>query len=93
VGFGGGTYVFCVRLPRAELDPRLVGKRKEKLSGHELLRRKQLQLEKLVQDDWTRVDPWTVDIPKEKGLQELAALVRRAAKSAAGQPPRPGRAR
>src|SRR3989442_15578623 len=34
VAFGGGTYVFCLRLPRAEVDPALVGERKEQLSQH-----------------------------------------------------------
>lgn len=26
LAFGGGTYVFCVRLPRGEIDPTLLGK-------------------------------------------------------------------
>ena len=89
VAFGGGTYVFCVRLPRAEVDPRLVGERKDKLSDVPLLREKQLQLEKLVEGEWTRVDPWTVDVPKDEGLAELATLVTRAVENAAGgRPPR-----
>ena len=89
VAFGGGTYVFCVRLPRAEVDARLVGQRKEKLSGVPLLRERQLQLEKLVEGEWTRVDPWTVEVPKEEGLAELATLVARAVENAADQhPPR-----
>src|SRR5437773_2690719 len=44
VGFAGGTYVLCLRLPRDSVDPRLVGRRREKLSEHPLLRRKQEQL-------------------------------------------------
>ena len=78
VAFAGGTYVFCVRLPCREIDPRLVGERKEKLSEHALLRKKQEQLDRLVAADWTRVDPWTVDVPKAHGLQLLAGLIRRA---------------
>ena len=34
VAFAGGTYVFCVRLPRREIDPRLVGERREIRLGH-----------------------------------------------------------
>jgi len=78
VAFAGGTYVFCVRLPRSEVDPRLVGERKEKLSGHELLRTKQLELEALVAEDWTRIDPWTIDVPRAEGLALLAAILQRA---------------
>jgi len=82
VAFGGGTYVFCVRLPRAEVDPMLVGERKEKLSQHTLLREKQLELETLVSQDWTRLDPWTIALPKDEGLLQLASLVERAVGSA-----------
>ena len=85
VAFGGGTYVFCLRLPRADVDPGLIGQRLEQLSEHEGLRRKQLQLEELVQGDWTRVDPWTVEIPREEGLRQLAALLRRAVENATGE--------
>jgi len=89
VAFGGGNYVFCVRLRRAEVDPRLVGERKEKLSQYPLLREKQLQLEQLVDGDWTRVDPWTVAVPKDEGLELLAALLLRAVENVAhGDPPR-----
>ena len=88
VAFGGGTYVFCVRLPRAEVDPRLVGERKEKLSEHPLLREKQLELEALVEGAWTRVDPWTVEVPKDEGLEQLAAHLQHAVKNASdGRPP------
>jgi hypothetical protein len=78
VAFGGGTYVFCVRLPREQVDPRLVGKRLEKLSEHQLLREKQLQLDALVEGEWTRVDPWAVDVPKDGGLTLLGSLIQRA---------------
>jgi hypothetical protein len=79
VAFAGGTYVFCVRVARSEVDPRLVGERKEKLSDFSALRAKQLQLEELVAGEWTRVDPWTVEVPKDEGLTMLATLVRDAA--------------
>jgi len=89
VAFGGGTYLFCLRLARTEVDRRLVGERKEKLSDFPLLRDKQLQLEQLVEGEWTRVDPWTVEVPKEEGLAKLATLVTSAVENAAGQhPPR-----
>jgi hypothetical protein len=75
VAFATGTYVFCLRLPRSEVDARLVGERKEDLSAHELLRRKQEELDALVSGDWTRVDPWTVDVPKAEGLRLLSSLL------------------
>ena len=78
VAFGGGTYVFCVRLPRDAVEPSLVGERKEKLSDHALLREKQLQLEALVEGDWTRVDPWATELPRADALAQLADLVKRA---------------
>jgi hypothetical protein len=82
VAFAGGTYVFCLRLPRSEVDPRVVGERKDKLSERPLLRNKQEQLEALVAADWTRVDPWTIDVPKTEGLELLAGLLRQAADKA-----------
>jgi hypothetical protein len=94
VAFGGGNYVFCVRLGRAEVDPRLVGERKEELSQYEPLREKQLQLERLVDGDWTCVDPWTVAVPNDEGLELLAALLLRAVENVAhGDPPRADAAR
>jgi hypothetical protein len=89
VGFAGGTYVFCLRLRRDEVDPRLVGERKEKLSEHTLLRAKQEQLDSLVTEDWTRVEPWPVDVAKDEGLRLLAATLQRAVENATdGHPPR-----
>ena len=32
--------------------------------------------------EWTRVDPWTTDVPRAEGLAALAALVRRAVENA-----------
>jgi hypothetical protein len=78
VAFAAGTHVFCLRLPRQEVDPRLVGERKEKLSDQTVLRTKQLQLDELVERAWSRIDPWTVDVPKDEGLTALADLVHRA---------------
>ena len=38
---------------------------------------------------WTRVDPWTVGVPRAEGLAALAALVRRAVENAADGDPAP----
>ena len=66
VAFGAGTHIFCVRVPLAAVDPRLVVE-----AGPDLGR------------EWTRVDPWTVGVPRAEGLAALAALVRRAVENAA----------
>jgi hypothetical protein len=39
--------------------------------------------------EWTRVDPWTVGVPRTEGLAALAALVRRAVENAADGDPAP----
>ena len=89
VAFAGGTYVFCLRLPRDAVERRLVGRRREKVSKHALLRRKQEQLDVLVGGDWTWIEPWPVDVPKEEGLPLLAAALQRAVENATdGHPPR-----
>ena len=82
VAFAGGTYVYCVRLPRGEVDQRLVGERKEKLSEHPVLRVMELQLDALVEGDWTRIDAWAVDVPDDERLAALAALLQRAVENA-----------
>ena len=87
VAFAGGTYVLCLRLHRAEVDPRLVGRRREKVSKHPLLRRKQEQLDALVAGAWTWIEPWPVDVPKDEGLPLLAAALRRAVENANGGHP------
>jgi hypothetical protein len=78
VAFATGTHIFCVRLPRDECDPELVVTREDRVSTHPLLRRKQLELDALVAGDWTRLDPYTVDVPKGEGLKRLAAHIERA---------------
>jgi len=65
VAFGGGTYVFAVRLPHSRVDPPLRGK----------IHNDAPRLEALTSSDWTLVDPWTVEVPKEEGLGQLAALI------------------
>jgi hypothetical protein len=64
VAFGAGTHVFCLRVAREEVDARLLVERE--------------QPEGLPADEWTGVDPWTVEVPKGEGLEQLAVLVRRA---------------
>jgi hypothetical protein len=65
VAFAAGTHIMCVRVPRAEVDPRLLVE-----GGPDL------------GPDWTRVDPWTVEVPRTEGLALLAALIARAVRSA-----------
>lgn len=76
VAFGGGTYVFAVRLPRNEVDPGLLGK----IHGDSP------KLEALTACGWTLVDAWTVDIPRDEGLRQLAALIVRAVANAPRTP-------
>jgi hypothetical protein len=73
VAFGGGTYVFCLRIPRSEVDPPLLG------AIHDDTKR----LKALTARDWTLVDPWTVDVLKDEGLRQLVALLTRAVENAA----------
>lgn len=73
VAFGGGTYVFAVRLPRSQVDPPLLGKIHDDAK----------KLEALTAHDWTLVNPWTVAVLKDEGLQQLAALVGRAVANSA----------
>jgi hypothetical protein len=79
VAFAAGTHIFCVRLPAGECDPRLFPVTREPPSTDPLLQRKRRELEALTADDWTRLDPYTVNVPKEEGLQCLAAHLERAA--------------
>jgi len=61
VAFAAGTHIMCVRVPRADVDARLVVEDRPELGP-----------------EWTRVDPWTVDVPRAEGRALLAALLRRA---------------
>jgi hypothetical protein len=45
-----------------------------------------------VGEDWTRVDPWTIEIPKAEGLEQLALLVRLAVENAGDGNPAPAAA-
>jgi hypothetical protein len=81
VAFAGGTYVLCLRVPADAVDPKLVGRRREKLSEHPLLRKKQKQLDGLVAGEWTWLDPWPVEVPTEEGLTLLADALRQALRS------------
>ena len=39
---------------------------------------------------WTRIDPWPVDVPKDEGLPLLASVLQRAVENATGgNPSRP----
>jgi hypothetical protein len=87
VAFAGGTYVLCLRVHRDEVDPRVVGRRREPASKHRLLRRKQEQLDSLVAQEWTWIDPWPVDVPKDEGLPLLASVLQRAVENATGGNP------
>jgi len=73
VAFGGGTYVFAVRLPRNEVDPGLLGAIKNDAP----------KLEVLTGRGWTLVDAWAVELPRAEGLKQLAALIVRAVETAA----------
>jgi len=72
VAFAAGTHIFCVRVPRAAVDPRLVVEEGPDLGP-----------------EWTRVDPWTVGVPRPEGLAALTALVRRAVENATDGDPAP----
>jgi hypothetical protein len=72
VAFGTGTYVLCVRVPRARVDPDLLGTIHDDAS----------RLTTLTERGWTLVQPWPVDVPREEGLARVAGLVRRAVERA-----------
>ena len=71
VAFGGGTYVLAVRLPAGDIDERLHGK----------IHDNRARLEALTSRGWTLVDPWAIALPKQKGVEALADLIRRAVAS------------
>jgi len=82
VAFANGTHTFCVRLPVGECDPDLLAPPREALSRFPVLAQKQRELDALVAGDWTRLDPYTVDVPKTEGLVRLAAQLERAVAAA-----------
>jgi hypothetical protein len=77
VAFATGTHIFCVRLRANECDPDLLA-RPELLPPSPYLRQKRRELEALLADEWTRLDPYAVDVPKAEGLERLAIHVERA---------------
>jgi hypothetical protein len=81
VAFAAGTHIFCVRLPVHECDPDLHG-RPEPLPRHPLLQQKRRELDALTAREWTRLDPYAVDVPRAEGLDRLAAHVARAVATA-----------
>ncbi|TMK26988.1 MAG: hypothetical protein E6G64_13605 [Actinobacteria bacterium] len=78
VAFANGTHTFCVRLPRGECDVELIDAHRYPPSRFPILRQKQRELDALTAEDWTRLDPYTVDVPKAEGLALLAAHLERA---------------
>lgn len=82
VAFASGTHIFCVRLPRATIDERVTAERTERWSDAPVVRAKQVQLEALLADEWTRLDPWAVAMPDQDGLTGLAAVVARSVENA-----------
>jgi hypothetical protein len=77
VAFATGTHIFCVRLPADECDPDFLA-RTDLLPPSPYLRQKRRELEALLADEWTRLDPYAVDVPKAEGLERLAIHVERA---------------
>jgi hypothetical protein len=82
VVFANGTHTFCVRLPAAECDPELLAPPREVDSRFPALARKQRELDALTAIEWTRLDPYTVDVPRDEGLARLADHVARAVATA-----------
>jgi len=81
VAFATGTHIFCVRLRLDECDPDLLA-RPDVLPIGAYLRRKRGELEALTAHEWTRLDPYAVDVPRAEGLDRLAAHVARAVATA-----------
>lgn len=79
--FAAGTHVLCMRVPRDACDPELVfdPERYRRPANREpLLLAKQRELDRLVDGDWTRVDPWPHGLQRYEGTRRLAALLDRA---------------
>ena len=84
VAFAQGTHVFCVRLRARACDPELVVQRREPQSRFPLLAEKQRELAALTEREWTRLDPFPVNVPRADGLARLADHVARAVAHATG---------
>jgi hypothetical protein len=78
VAFANGTHTFCVRLPLADSDLELIDTRRYPPSRFPIVQQKQRELDALTAENWTRLDPYTVDVPKAEGLARLAAHLERA---------------
>jgi hypothetical protein len=80
--FAQGTHIFCVRLPVDECEPELLAPPREADSRFAVIAQKQHELDALTAGDWTRLDPYTVRVPREEGLARLADHVARAVATA-----------
>jgi hypothetical protein len=78
VAFANGTHTFCMRLPAGDCDPELIALPREPISRFPALAQKQRELDALVEEEWTRLDPFAVRVPKAEGLPRLAEHLERA---------------
>jgi len=78
VAFANGTHTFCVRLALADCDPELIDAHRYPPSRFPIVQQKQRRLAALAAEDWTRLDPYTVNVPKAEGLARLGAHLERA---------------
>ena len=82
VAFAQATHIFCVRLPDDACDPELLAPSREADSRFPVIAQKQHELDALTAGEWTRLDPYTVNVPREEGLLRLADHVSRAVATA-----------
>jgi len=82
VAFAQGTHIFCVRLPDDECDRELLAPPRVADSRFPVIAQKQHELDALTAGEWTRLDPYTVNLPREEGLSRLADHASRAVATA-----------
>jgi hypothetical protein len=82
VAFANGTHTFCVRLPAEQCDAALLARPREADSRFPALAQKQRELDALTAGEWTRLDPYAVNVPSADGLARLADHVARAVATA-----------
>ncbi|TMK69032.1 MAG: hypothetical protein E6G50_13695 [Actinobacteria bacterium] len=82
VAFAKGTHTFCVRLPAGACDTDLLAPPREADSRFPALAQKQRELDALTAGEWTRLDPYSVNMPRDEGLARLADHVARAVATA-----------
>ena len=82
VAFANGTHTFCARLPVEECDPEVLAPPRAADSRFPVLLAKQRELDALTAGKWTRLDPYTVHVPRAEGLTRLADHVARAVATA-----------